>query len=124
MEIIIILAFLSASLIFEAFWDAEAFKEGSSNHTWKVLHLISYFTAWDIAGITAVCKVIIIDGWKGSLIIVAIIGAMYILLRFTMFDYILNLRRGKDMDYKTPDAAVKIISLFALIGLIYLYFKL
>jgi len=112
LELIGAIVFFFIGMFFHAFWDAEAFEEGESNHTYKYV----YLSAWLIAGGFLV--------HINDLIHYIVISAIYCLLWYGLFDLILNHAMGKDNDYKTGKLIYKWLSLILFIGLFVLYFKI
>ena len=88
MWIFIILAIFIVGIFFEAFWSKNAYTSGPSNHAMLVLWIVTWF----LFGF--VCTKAVFSTLQ-YIIIVLIYG----LLRFSMFDYILNNIRGHDFDY-------------------------
>lgn len=116
--LLIILYFVN--LYYEAKWDAEAFKEGDSNHKYKNLKVISQLFICSIYFLLGIGETDYSSGFFRILILVSI----YICMRYAFFDTILNHLRNKHLWYKTGRLILKWLAVFFVLGLITLYFYL
>lgn len=113
----LLIALYVLSIEMEARWDAEAFKEGESNHVYKTVYLISFFL---------ICIIFAIIGknalWAAGVfefvITMILLSAGYGCVRIWLFDDRLNDLRNKPNNYKTKPWYIKGICLFIAIILI------
>lgn len=111
--VIILIVFYGLEIYSDARWDAEAFKEGKSNHTWKSLRIIALFLI--VAVFSASSRVLYWEyyWWLKT----ALMAFIYPFERVVMFDTILNHYRDKPMGYKTTPLWAKWVSGFIVLGL-------
>lgn len=114
-ELIPILMFFLTGLVMYAFWSAEAFAEGDSNHTYQVIG----FSSW-MCGSFFFTYIN-----KRRLLYFGLLVVIFMCIWYGVFDLILNHIRGKEIGYKTGKLWLKWLSLFiGIFVLPYIYFKI
>ena len=109
----LIILFSGLEVIFEALWDAEAFKEGDSNHWFKVFQLVSIGILFVIGSFSVQVRPII---WVTVYNLIFYIF-VYLGVRFSIFSWFLNYIRNKPEGYKVMKN-YNIIRIFVMIGTI------
>lgn len=105
-------------IVSEAFWDAEAFKEGKSNHTAKIFEK----SLWLLFAVVLYYGFDCYSWVQLTLVLLA-----YPLLRFSLFDYIINFIRGvrDPFNYKLFGKPwQKTLALILVVGLFVVYILL
>jgi len=96
MRSFIIFILFTVQIVFQARWEAELLSPGTSNHIYQIVQLSSI-----ILLLIVVAK--FEHNWKQ----IMYIGIGYPLLRFCLFDYMINFFRGLSWNYVSSEEKIK-----------------